>query len=384
MSVDVLRGLAMVVMALDHTRDWFSSSAALFDPTDLSRTTPILFFTRWATHFCAPVFVFLAGSGAYLFFARSQNKGGLARFLATRGAWLILLEVFVISPIGWSFSFSFAFTRLQVIWVIGVSMLVLSVAVLLLPSRVIGFVGVAMIFVHDVFDGAHEVWLGSARSLHQVAFFQPLPHKIVGSVYPLIPWIGVMMAGYAAGELLTLEPRLRRRLLLWIGGSATLLFFALRTANLYGDPSPWSIQVTTVKTVLSLLRCSKYPPSLLYLLMTLGPSLLLLASIENSRNWLTKRLQIFGRVPLFYYILHLPLLHGIAVLFSFARYGRASFLCHDSFLFQRSANPLPAGYGYGLPVVYGVWVFVVLLLYPACRWYAEVKRTRGHPILRYL
>jgi len=137
-------------------------------------------------------------------------------------------------------------------------------------------------------------------------------------------------------------------------------------------------------TVLSLLRCSKYPPSLLYLLMTLGPSLLLLASFENSRNWSTKRLQVFGGVPLFYYILHLSILHGIAVLFSYARYGRASFLFQDSFLFQRSANPLPAGYGYGLPVVYGVWLSVVLLLYPACRWYANVKRTHSHPILRYL
>ncbi len=191
----------MVVMALDHTRDWFSNSAALFDPLDLSRTTPELFFTRWITHFCAPIFVFLAGSGAYLALSRGRNPKELARFLAIRGLWLIFLEIFVISPFGWSFALGFAFTRLQVIWVIGVSMVIMGGLMLICSSRIIGLLGVTIIFTHDLFDGSHARWLGAFRALHQIAFFPILPHKIVGSVYPLIPWVGVMMAGYAIASL---------------------------------------------------------------------------------------------------------------------------------------------------------------------------------------
>ncbi len=199
-SVDILRGIAMVVMALDHTRDWFSNSTALFDPLDLSRTTPELFFTRWITHFCAPIFVFLAGSSAYLALSRGRNRTELARFLAIRGLWLIFLEIFVISPFGWSFAFGFAFTRLQVIWVIGVSMVILGGLVLICSSRFIGLLGFILIFTHDLFDGGHARWLGAFRALHQIAFFPILPHKIVGSVYPLIPWVGVMMVGYGSGS----------------------------------------------------------------------------------------------------------------------------------------------------------------------------------------
>lgn len=384
MNVDILRGLAMVIMALDHTRDWFSNSAALFDPTDLGQTTPSLFFTRWITHFCAPVFVFLAGTGILLSFVKSQNSRNVARFIFTRGLWLIFLEVFVISPLGWSFSLSFAFTRLQVIWAIGVSMVVLGLILPFLSSRLIGAIGIMMIFLHDVFDGPHEAWLGQAKPLHEVTFFHWFPHSVVGSVYPLIPWVGVMMVGYAAGELLLLEPKDRRRVFLWIGGFATFLFLVLRASNVYGDPLPWSIQASMLKTALSFLKCSKYPPSLLYLLMTLGPAIMLLAVLESARNWLTDRLVVFGRVPLFYYLVHLPLLHGIACILSWATYGRISFLLQDSLLFKGSHNPLPPGYGYGLPVVYLVWISVVVALYPACQWFAEVKRNSRNPILRYL
>ena len=221
------------------TRGTFFSSA-LFDPTDLSRTTPLLFFTRWITHFCAPIFVFLAGAGAYLSLKRGDDRGALSKFLATRGLWLIFLEIFVISPLGWSFSLSFGFTRLQVIWVIGVSMIVLAGLVLLWPPRVIGGVGVLMILTHNLFDGPHAAWFGpfaeTWRVLHQFNIFQPWPHKIVGSLYPLVPWVGVMMAGFAAGELLTLEAKRRRHVLFALGGALTLLFIALRASNLYGDP----------------------------------------------------------------------------------------------------------------------------------------------------
>ncbi len=376
----------MVIMALDHTRDFFSNSAAVFDPTDLARTTPALFFTRWITHFCAPVFVFLAGSGAYLSLARGHDRCGLARFLATRGLWLIFLEVFVISPLGWSFSLDFGFTRLQVIWAIGVSMIVLAGAVLMWPARLIGSVGLTMILTHDVFDGARSAWLGGANALHAITFFEPLPHKVIASLYPLVPWVGVMMAGYAAGEILTLEAPRRRRILLALGGGAVFLFVPLRALNLYGDPSPWSLQAAPAYTVMSFVRCSKYPPSLLYLLMTLGPALIALSLLDASRaqGWLTSRLRELGRVPLFYYLLHLPLLHGAAVLFAIWNYGSAVWLYQDLMTQRGSVHPVPAGYGYGLPVVYAVWLSTVVLLYPACRWFAQVKKRRHNVIFSYL
>lgn len=381
----------MVVMALDHTRDFFSNTAAAFDPTDLAHTTPALFFTRWVTHFCAPIFVFLAGTGSYLSLARGGfDKYRLAKFLATRGLWLLFLEVFVISPLGWSFSLSFGFTRLQVIWVIGLSMMILASLVVALPSRVIGVLGVLMILTHDVFDGARAAWLGSAQGvwkvLHGLQFFQPFPHKFVASLYPLIPWVGVMMAGFAAGELMTLEASRRRRILLTLGGVSTISFVVLRAANVYGDPSPWSAQPRFSYTVLSFLRCSKYPPSLLYLLMTLGPALLALGLLDRSRatGWLTARLRDLGRVPLFYYLLHLPLLHGFAILLALVTYGDASWLRHDLMAPKAAAPSLPPGYGYQLPVVYAIWIATVVVLYPACRWFGKVKHQSRSALLGFL
>lgn len=378
-SVDILRGLVMVIMALDHTRDFFSS--ATFDPTDLTKTTPLLFFTRWITHFCAPVFVFLAGSGAFLSLGRGKSKADLSRFLLTRGLWLVALEFLVISPTGWSFSLSFATTRLQVIWVIGMSMILLAAFIRIFPSRLIAVMGIAMVFLHNLFDGAHgDIW----KLLHQVSFFRPFPHITIASLYPLIPWVGVMMAGYGAGELLTGDAARRRTILLRLGAAMTVLFVILRASNLYGDPSPWSAQSSPVYTLMSFLRVSKYPPSLLYLLMTLGPALILLAMLDGARNKLGDALRDFGRVPLFYYLLHLPLLHGLAILFSFATYGSADWLYQDLMALKGSPHPLPPGYGYGLPVVYAVWLAAVIALYPLCRWFAAIKKTRREAIFSYL
>lgn len=390
-SIDILRGLVMVIMALDHTRDFLSNSAAAFDPTDLAHTTPALFFTRWITHFCAPIFVFLAGTGSYLALVRGgYDRCSLGKFLASRGLWLILLEIFVVSPLGWSFSFSFGFTRLQVIWVIGLSMIALGTLIVIWPSRLIGAVGLLMILTHDVFDGARAAWLGSGleawRLLHNLAFFEPFPHKVVASLYPLIPWVGVMMVGYAAGEVMTLEAVRRRRILLELGGISMFLFVALRTLNVYGDPSPFSVQATPLFTLLSFLRCSKYPPSLLYLLMTVGPALFALGIFDGSvaGGWLLSKLRTFGRVPLFYYLLHLPLLHGVALLLALWTYGEAPWLHHDLMAAKGLAQPMPPGYGYGLPVVYAVWLLSVLALYPACQWFADVKRKRRAAFLSYL
>ncbi len=386
-SIDILRGLVMVIMALDHTRDFFSS--ALFDPTDLTRTNPMLFFTRWISHFCAPVFVLLAGTGAYLSLASGKTDHcELPGFLLKRGLWLIFLEIAVISPFGWSFSLGFGFTRLQVIWVIGASMIVLAGLVFSYPPRIIAGIGLVLIAGHNLFDGAHGAWLGEGtdlwKVLHSISIFQPFPHKIVGSLYPLIPWVGVMALGYGAGGLARIEPRRRMRLFLGIGISMLALFVALRASNWYGDPKPWASQTDWPRTLMSFVNLTKYPPSLLYLLMTLGAALCFLAVADRLPKTIAGPLTTFGRVPLFYYLLHLPLLHGLAVVFSLVRYGRADWLYQDSFALRGSAHPFPAGYGYDLWVVYLVWIAAVLMLYPLCRWFAQVKRRNRHPALSYL
>ena len=387
-SVDTLRGIVMVIMALDHTRHFFSNSDYLFDPTDLSRTTPLLFFTRWITHFCAPVFVFLAGSGAYLSLSRGRSLEDLSRFLSNRGLWLVFLEIFVISPVGWFMNFSFGMTQLQVIWVIGISMIVLSALIRVLPSRIIGALGAAMIFIHNLFDGAHSVWLGRAagiwRVAHQTTLFEPWPHHFIRSFYPLVPWTGVMMVGYAGGEMMTL-PAFRRRRSLLTGGSLLItLFIVLRTWNIYGDPFSWSPQKNFLFSVMSFLRCNKYPPSLLYLLMTLGPALVFIAFMDKKTNWPLDRLRVFGRVPLFYYLLHLPLLHCIALLISYARLGDTSGVCQGVVAPQGAPQPPSTDCGYNLAVVYAVWIAAVLLLYPVCRWFAALKLRRREVIFSYL
>ena len=385
-SVDMLRGLVMVIMALDHARDFLSN--ATFDPTDLAHTNPALFFTRWVTHFCAPVFVLLAGTGAYLSTSNGRSKADLSRFLATRGIWLVFLEICVITPLGWSFNWDFGFVRMQVFWAIGASMVVLAALVPVLPRRTIGALGLLIVVGHNLLDGAHAGWLGPLaptwRFLHTISPVPIAPHKMLIFLYPLAPWFGVMALGYGFGDLVRLDTARRRSALLILGGSLIALFLVLRLANLYGDPKPWVTQPTAIMTALSWLNCTKYPPSLLYVLMTLGPAMVVLALIDLAPPLLTKPLGTFGRVPLFYYLLHLPLIHGIAVLLSLSRYGHAEWLMHDMMAQKGAAFPLPHGYGYELWVVYAVWIGVVVGLYPACRWFAEVKKRSRHPLLSYL
>jgi len=384
-SIDILRGLVMIIMALDHTRDFFSG--ALFDPTDLSHASPLLFFTRWITHFCAPVFVLLAGTGAFLFLSKGRDSRDLSHFLLTRGLWLIFLEIAVVTPLGWSFSWSYGFTRLQVIWAIGASMVVLSALVVTLSPRIIGVLGIVLIAGHNIFDGPHIAWLGSFSGIWRVLdtiIFQPAPHKIVASLYPLLPWFGVMALGYGAGGLMLIEPKRRDRILLLIGLTMTALFLVLRASNFYGDPKSWSPQSDWLRSVMSFVNCLKYPPSLLYVLMTVGPATCILSAASRLPEIMTKPLAVFGRVPLFYYLLHLPLLHGVAVVFSMLRYGQAGWLFHDSMGPKSPLHPAPIGHGYDLWVVYAVWAATVTLLYPACVWYAGVKRNSSHPILSYL
>jgi uncharacterized membrane protein len=378
-SVDLLRGLVMVLMALDHVRDFFTELR--FNPTDLSQTNAVLFFTRWVTHFCAPTFVFLAGTGAFLYGSRGRSRNELAGFLVTRGLWLVVLELTVVR-LGWSFDLSYAsLLWVQVIWVIGVSMVVLA-GLVYLPLPAIAAFGLVMIATHNLFDGVTPQSLGGWGPLWMVLHVQG-PVALPGGgtlfvAYPLIPWIGVMAAGYAFGSLLLRPTEKRRRLLLCLGLALTGAFVVLRALNVYGDPFPWSPQRTGVLTVLSFLNTTKYPPSLAFLLMTLGPAIASLAWFERLSGPVARFLIVFGRVPLFYYVLHIFLIHAVALALGvMAGFPASTFL--RPFFF----NP-PAGWGYGMPAVYALWVAVVLALYPVCRWYAGLKARRRDAWLSYL
>jgi uncharacterized membrane protein len=380
-SIDLLRGLVMVIMALDHVRDYFHHDALLFDPTDLTKTNPALFFTRWITHFCAPIFVFLAGTGAFLSASRGKTKAELSRFLLTRGLWLIVLELTVVN-LGWSFSLNTQFVG-QVIWAIGWSMIVLAVLIYL-PLWAVTAFGVVMIATHNLFDSVSARELGAFSGLWAVLHSRELTETYGGvhlfTMYPLVPWIGVMAAGYGFGQVFRLERERRQKLMLHLGTELTLLFVILRAINVYGDPHPWSVQKNALFTFLSFINCEKYPPSLLFLLMTLGPAIIALALFERfnrRRNPALHPLVVFGRVPLFYYVIHIPLIHALAIVFAIVKYGPAV-----SELFK-SGKP-PEDYGYSLPVVYLIWVGVVLALYPVCRWFANAKRRRRDAWLSYL
>jgi uncharacterized membrane protein len=370
-SIDFLRGLVMVVMALDHTRDFFA--AGNFNPRDV--TEPALFLTRWITHFCAPTFVFVAGISAFLY-GTERKTSEVSRYLFTRGCWLVLIE-FAVVRFGWTFSFKIDYLVIQVIFVIGVSMITLA-ALVHLPRWAIATVGLALIAGHNLFDGIKAEQFGAAAPvwnlLHQPAALD-LTHgfKLI-VLYPLIPWIGVMAAGYALGPLFRLKREIRVRQLFTIGTLITVGFVFLRATNFYGDPAPWAVQNGVVATVLSFINCEKYPPSLLFLAMTLGPALMVLAVSDGAQGIIVGWITTFGRVPLFYYIAHLYLLHAIAILFAWITIGGAVFV----------ATHKPDGYGLGLAGIYTVWVAMVILLYPLCSWFAAIKRRRAEWWWSYL
>jgi uncharacterized membrane protein len=394
-SVDLLRGLIMVIMMLDHTRDFVHFQATLFDPSDVSRTYPALFFTRWITHFCAPVFVFLAGTGAYFQELRGKPKIELSRFLITRGIWLIVLEFTVLRVIiFFNFDYPSFLGFLQVIWVIGWGMIVLA-GLIYLPLRVVLAMSVAMIVLHNAFDGIRSAsWAGPGspvpgfgaslwKVLHEPGLIFPLgyPGPPLLVLYPLIPWLGVLAAGYALGSLYRLDESHRRRFLFRLGSAITLGFIVLRAINIYGDPSHWSVQSSPVMTALSFLAVSKYPPSLLFLMMTLGPALLFLAWFDGGgRGKLGQIFIVYGRVPLFFYLLQWIVTHTLAL-----AAGRIAGKPTD-YLFTNIglAGPAAPGSGFGLAMVYALWILGVVLLYPLCRWYAGVKTRRRDWWLSYL
>jgi uncharacterized membrane protein len=393
-SIDLLRGLVMIIMALDHVRD-FMSDRLFLDATDLKTTTPAIFLTRWITHYCAPTFIFLAGTSAFLSGARGKSKNALAWFLLTRGLWLAFLEV-TINRALWMFNYDFLHYGAGVFWAIGWSMVALA-GLVYLPTFVVTLLGVLMIVEHNMLDGV------AADTLHLPGWLWVILHSpgdatvvngiTFGTGYCLIPWIGVMAAGYGFGSLLLLERTVRRKLLLQLGAALILGFIVLRAINVYGDPRLWDKyptppgavldenrkmvpasseeKPTLLGTALSFLNCTKYPASLLYLLMTLGPSIFALGLFDRPLGPLAQPIITFGRVPLFYYLLHIPLIHGAAILCDYLRFGWSP----QAFAGPWEVQPgnIPESYGLSLPLVYAVWVGVILILYWPCRWFAGVK-----------
>lgn len=381
-SVDTLRGLVMVLMALDHARDFFHFGAIHgLDPLDPNQTTVALYFTRWITHFCAPVFLLLAGVGAFLAQARGRPKRALSWFLVTRGAWLIVLEMTFVQWAGWTFAVNLHVHFALVLWAIGWSMICLA-ALVHLPTAAVTTFGLVLIAGHNLLDHLQPAAFGAWAPLWQILHtggVVPLGHgHVIGAGYPLVPWIGVMAAGYGLGAWLLQAPDQRRRRLWRLGAILTAAFFVLRGSNLYGDPRPWSVGAGAVPSLYSFFNCHKYPPSLCYLLMTLGPALLLLAWWDRRPPAWTRPLLVFGRVPMFFYLLHLPLLHGLAIVAAYWRWG------HAGWLYGLTPTPPPADAGFGLAGVYLGWSAGVLLLFPLCRWFADLKRRRRDAWLSYL
>ena len=386
-SVDALRGAVMIIMALDHVRDFFHSSAAQFSPTDLTQTTPILFFTRWITHYCLPVFMFAAGMGGF-FYQQRHTRSELSRFLWTRGLWFIVLELTVMQ-FAYNFNLSFRYLiLLLILWIFGICMVAMA-GLIYLPVRALAALSVAVILLHNCLDSIPAARFGAVawiwNFLHQPGVLI-IWGKPVLVTYTFLPWIAVMAAGYCFAQTFQLEAETRHRIMVRTGMALTFAFVALRAVNIYADPAPWAHQKSIMFTLLSFLNCTKYPGSLDFLLMTLGPALLVLAYLERRTFKAANPLIVFGRVPMFYFVLHFYLIHLLAVVAAWIRYGTAAF----HFMF----NPLPSmggpqalfppHFGYSLWVVYAVWILVLVLLYPVCRWFAQIKATRRNWWLSYL
>ena len=380
-SIDILRGLVMVIMALDHVRDFFykadlgKAADAAMNPTDMATTFPALFFTRWITHFCAPIFVFLAGASIYLMCQRKSKKE-ISIFLLKRGFWLVFVELIIIT-FGWTFSPFFNFFIMQVIWAIGISMILMGFLVLL-PYNLIFTIGLVIVAGHNLTDITS---IGSGlkgTTIGNLLYYSEFSTFNIGSstfliVYAFLPWTGIMLLGYCFGKLYQhgVDAAWRRKMLIRIGGGLVLLFVLLRFSNLYGDPSPWAEQPRgSVYTFLSFLNLTKYPPSLLFICMTIGPGILFLAFIEKVQNGFTRVMNVYGRVPMLYYILHFFIIHLLLVI-EFYRTGHSS-----NEIIPQNGPPFffkTPDIGFGLWGVYAVWIFVVAVLYPVCKKYDRYK-----------
>lgn len=384
-AIDMMRGLVMVIMALDHTRDFFHQDAFLVDATNLDQTNPLLFFTRIITHYCAPTFVLLSGTSIKISEQRKSKKD-LSLFLLTRGLWLILLEVTIIR-FSFFFQLYYDVTIFQVIWAIGFSMILLS-AIIHLPFRLIFALGIVILLGHDALhlirlqpqDPFFMLWTFT----HQVGFSEFTPGISAFVPYPFLAWFGIMLLGYALGKWYTTgyTAERRRKLLLTTGAAAVAAFVILRMVNLYGDPAPWSEQKNMLFTFMSFVNVTKYPPSLLYTLMTLGPVLILLAFMERWQSPALKPFVVFGRVPLFYYVLHFYIIHATALVLYMVSQGKS--LSEVDFHFDKGFGGITPGAGVSLGLVYVIWISIVILLYPLCNWYNTYKSTHKNWWLSYL
>jgi len=377
-SIDVLRGIVMVIMALDHTRDYFSNFP--YNPTDLEHTNAAMFFTRWVTHYCAPIFIFLSGTSAYLSLSKGKTKKQASVFLLQRGLWLLLLELTIVR-FGWLFNLAVTDMVGQVIWAIGWSMVCLA-GLIHLPRWAILSFSLLLIFGHNALDGIKAETFGDNalywRVLHEFGYTKLGDGIGFMVIYPLVPWVGVMATGYVLGVIMQQEEKMRNRMLYTLGITAIVLFIALRYTNLYGDASQWQPQRTGWFTVLSFINCSKYPPSLLYLLMTIGPALVALPLLERINNTATRFFTVFGRVPMFYYILHIYLIHTMALVIALFMSIPANYFTGDNVF---GAKP---GWGFDLPMVYVFWLLTIALLYLPCRWFMFVKMNHKKWWLSYI
>ena len=383
LSVDILRGLVMIIMALDHTRDFFHVGAMTGDPLNPETTTGMLFFTRWITHFCAPTFVFLSGLSAYLS-AQNKTPAQASSFLLKRGLWLILIEIIVIT-FGLTFNPSYNFIILQVIWAIGTSMIFLGLASRISYKTVL-IIGLILVFGHNLFNlfpAPTDVNGGMILKIFFTASGTILPVSsthLIGVFYAILPWTGVMFVGYGIGGWYKkgYAAERRKRNLLIMGLLTIFVFIALRLINIYGDPAPRKEYHDFFKNLLAFFNVSKYPPSLQYTAMTLGAAMLFLAFTENLNNWFTRITSVYGAVPFFYYILHFYLLHTLLVIVFFATGYTSKDIVQIPFWFR------PATFGFDLPIVYSIWFCVVAALYLPCRWFKRYKENHKQWWLRYI
>jgi uncharacterized membrane protein len=375
----------MLIMAIDHVRDFFHVTAFTDTPTNLDTTTPQLFFTRWITHFCAPVFVFLSGTSAFLA-GQKKSKKELSMFLIKRGLWLVLIEN-VVMTLAFTFNPLYNLFIWQVIWAIGWSMVILGLLVRT-SIKIIIALGFIIVFGHDIIDFIQLPKQGAENVLMNI-FFTALGTRLkignshfIFDLYAIIPWTGVMLLGYAFGTVYkqNIDAIKRRKTILTLGFAVTIFFIALRFVNIYGDPAPWSTQKNGLFTFLSFLNTSKYPPSLCYTAMTLGPALIVLALTETLQNKFSKILSIYGRVPFFYYVLHFYLIHIICVILFYATGHTSKDIVdvNSPFLFR------PQHFGFDLPIVYTIWLFVIIVLYKPCKWFDNYRKTHRQWWLSYV
>jgi uncharacterized membrane protein len=375
-SVDIVRGGVMVLMALDHVRDYVTELR--FQPEDLSRGSAALFAMRWVTHFCAPAFFLLAGLGIGIAMSRGKRAGEMSRYLLTRGLWLLVLEL-IITPIGWRFDVNLMPAFAVVLWALGLSMMVMA-GVVHLPRRAVLAVALILIAGHNLLDRVQPQSLGAFAWLWHVLHVPgfAIPGKLLVA-YPLVPWVAVMALGWVLADIYRWEPERRRRLLTWSGAGAVAAFVLLRALNGYGNPGGWTPQRTAALTVASFLNVRKYPPSLMFLLMTLGPALIALALTERARGAVANWLQVYGRVPLFFYVVHIVVAHAVGVALALAQGGTLMRIPVIT-----DPGSLPAWYGVSLPGVLVAWALVVALLYLPCRWFAALKERSDNRWLEYL